>query len=299
MKVDVAIQIYGKPWQSLCSLFSLAQHSGTWIDTIYVLEEPKHPFGDSLRDFLREIKRIGPNIIHKNNKKACPSSPTPPGASRDEIRYQWAFDHSDKQYLFITHNDVLYHSDVIGEMLSSIGECVAIGEIGQCWNCPALHLCGGGQHWSDWNPSIEDILTLPLPHKRTMPSDIDINHPKLMPECRVNEWSILINREICAKEGEPYFGHFKLDTGTEWFKAMHRRGYSFKHHAEGFRHCYFSSAAGYRTQQKSDLYRQSEQRAKAYFKANYLHVSHDKENGSRRRRLLRTIHNALSRLMPS
>lgn len=295
-KVDVAIQIYGKPWQSLCSIFSLIQHSGNWIDTVYILEEPQHPFGDSLHRFHRAIKRAAIKRVHRKNTRPSLPIPTQPGTRREDIRYQWAIEQSDKTYIFISHNDVLYHSDVIGAMLSSIGESIAIGEIGQCWNCPALHLCGGGKNWNNWNPSLEDIQTLRLPHIRTKAGDIDPDHPKLMPECRVNEWAILLNREACIKEREPCYGFFKLDIGTEWFKAMHKRGYTFKHYQEGFERCYFSTASGYATQKDRDLYLGSELRAKAYFESNFQHLSPATSFRSEIRHLPLKIKSLLSRL---
>jgi hypothetical protein len=103
-----------------------------------------------------------------------------------------------------------------------------------------LHQRGSGPHWNDWNPSFEDIAALSLSHIRTKASDIDPDHPKLMPECRVNEWAVLLNRKTCVKEGDPYFGYFNLDLGTEWFKALYKRGHAFKHYRQGFQHCYFS-----------------------------------------------------------
>ena len=48
MKVDVVIQVYGKPWQTLCTLESLMAHSQQWINKIYLTEEAKHPFGDNI-----------------------------------------------------------------------------------------------------------------------------------------------------------------------------------------------------------------------------------------------------------
>lgn len=289
-QVDVVIQIYGKPWQSLCTLFSLVHHSRAWIDTIYILEEPRHPFGDHIGGFLRRIKRLGIPVIHQRHTTACPSEETPIGASRDSIRYQWAIDRSDKRHLFITHNDVFYAADVIGDMLFLIGESVAIGEIGQCWNCPAFTLCGGGQHWNNWNPVIDDILALPLPSLRTKLSDINVHHPKLMPECRVNEWAILINREVCVQEGEPHFGYFKLDTGTEWFRAMYKRGYTFKHYFYGFQHGYFSRHPGHKTQITKLLYRLSEQRARTYYYLHYTFLSPFTALVARCRRFLRTLY---------
>jgi hypothetical protein len=37
--VDVIINVYGKPWQTICTLKSLIKHSGNHIDKIYLIEE--------------------------------------------------------------------------------------------------------------------------------------------------------------------------------------------------------------------------------------------------------------------
>lgn len=40
-KVDVIINVYGKPWQTLCTLKSLMKYSGKYIDKIYFIEEKR------------------------------------------------------------------------------------------------------------------------------------------------------------------------------------------------------------------------------------------------------------------
>ena len=45
-KVDVVMNIYGKPWQTLCAIKSLMKHSGQWVDKIYLTIEKHHPYDD-------------------------------------------------------------------------------------------------------------------------------------------------------------------------------------------------------------------------------------------------------------
>jgi len=59
-KVDVIINVYGKPWQTLCTLKSLMLHSGEHIDKIYFIEEREQPYGDNVKWVLNEFD----NIIH-------------------------------------------------------------------------------------------------------------------------------------------------------------------------------------------------------------------------------------------
>lgn len=261
--VDVIIQAYGKPWQTLSTLKSLQKHSGHLIDKIYFQEEAKHPFNDKVDWILDYFD----NIVHYKPDKFVNIY----GLHRDKVpkenvRHQWGIENSDKKYVFVTHNDVLYTGDIIQEMLNEIGDCVGIGEIGQCWNCPAKTLCGGGETWNDWNPIYEDITKLKLPHIRTRLADIDKDDPKLMPECRLNEFACLIDREVCIKENRPYFGEFNHDSGTEWFKTMYKKGYKFKDYRHrNYIHAYYANIGGHETEQHEKLYWEAEKNAQEYY----------------------------------
>ena len=59
-KVDVIINVYGKPWQTLCTLKSLMKHSGNHIDKIYFIEEREQPYKSNVNDILKYFD----NIIH-------------------------------------------------------------------------------------------------------------------------------------------------------------------------------------------------------------------------------------------
>jgi hypothetical protein len=191
----------------------------------------------------------------------------------NNIRHQFGIENSDKKHVFITHNDVLYTGNIIGGMINEIGDCVGVGEIGQCWICPAKAkgLCSGEKFY-DYNPTYEEVIALGLPHVRTRVSSINKLHPKPLPECRLNEFACLIDREICIKEGRPFFGEFDDDSGTEWFKAMHIKGYKFKDYRKDFHHGYWSpktGGSGYNAQQKEDLYWEAEENAKKYYELNF------------------------------
>ncbi len=266
-KCDVIIQTFGKPWQLLCTLKSLIEWSGEHIDKIYLMEEFTHPFNDN----IEEVFKHNIPIIHKKNDRfiniyQTRSSEVP----IDLIRHQWGIEQSDKKHVFICHNDVLFTEDIIGNMLQEIGDCVGIGEIGQCWNCPAKAqgLCSGEKFY-DWNPSFEDLKQLRLPYIRTRRDNLDKDVPKLLPECRLNEFACLIDREACIKEGRPYFGEFDEDSGTAWFRVMYKKGYKFKDYRKGFIHAYWAKAGGHEVEQREKLYWESEEIAKQYFKENY------------------------------
>lgn len=265
--VDVIISVYGKPWQTLATLKSLYHHSGQHIDKLFFLEEAEHPFNGKVDWVLGELR----DVIHYKpashvNPYSMPSSKVP----YENIRHQYGIDHSDKKYVFVIHNDVLFLGDIIGEMLNEIEDCIGIGEIGQCWNCPAKAkgLCSGEKFY-EWWPTYQEVLDLGLPHVRTRLDNVHQINPKPLPECRLNEWACLIDREICVKEGAPYFGSFDDDSGTAWFRAMHLKGYKFKDYRRNFHHAYWANAGGYNVQRDVSMYLESELNAKQWLKEHF------------------------------
>ena len=275
-KVDVVINVYGKPWQTLCTLKSLMRHSSKHIDKIFLIKEKEQPYNEEIDwiysyfDNLIVYTPTDYNFITRNININNDSD-------RHGVRYQYGIENSDKDYVFITHNDVLYTDDIIGDMIKLIGDSVGIGEIGQCWNCPAknANLCNGDKFY-EWNPTYEDVLSLGLPHIRTNFQNVDSLNPKPMPECRLNEWSCLINRNISNKEtypkgNTPLFGTYGLDMGTLWFKSLHLKGYKFVDYRKNFIHSYWSEISnGYQTQLNKDLYDKSEENAKKYYDINFV-----------------------------
>jgi len=57
-KVDVIINVYGKPWQTLVALKSLMLHSGQWIDKIYMNVEKHHPYDDEVRWIIEGFDNV-------------------------------------------------------------------------------------------------------------------------------------------------------------------------------------------------------------------------------------------------
>jgi hypothetical protein len=96
-----------------------------------------------------------------------------------------------------------------------------------------------------------------------------------MPECRLNEWACLINRELSNNEtypngNTPLFGVYGIDMGDLWFKSLHLKGYKFVDYRKNFIHSYWSEVpSGYQTQRNEKLYINAEKNAKKYFLENY------------------------------
>lgn len=279
MKVDVCINVCGKPWQTICTLKSLLKYSGDKIDKIFVTVENMNPFDDPIDIIYDHFDNL---IIHKPKGWQFVKHDINDDDDIEErlsIRYQFGIEKSDKKFLFITHNDVLYTGDIVGDMLNEIGDNIGIGQIGQCWNCPAYNagVCDGSK-FNDWNPTYEEIENLKLPFLRTDIRHIDPEYPKLLPECRLNEWACLINREITTLDNEHkgqkyYFGLYRgVDLGTDWFNVMNRKGYKFLNYTKNFIHAYWAKggSSGNESFLNKEKYFLCENFAKEYYEKNFL-----------------------------
>jgi hypothetical protein len=274
-KVDVCINVYGKPWQTLCTLKSLLKHSGHCIDTIFLIKERDQPYHDNIDFIFKFFKNL---IIYSPKRHEFWSESTDLNneEERHTIRYQYGIEKSDKQFIFITHNDVLYTGDVLSQMLIKIEGMAGVGEIGQCWNCPASHvgICSSEKFY-EWQPTYEDVINLPLPFSRTTKELIDKNFPKPLPECRLNEWACLLDRHRLIKEQDyrnknSIFGLANtVDIGCSWFKYMTLKNYQFSHYKEHYIHGYWAKKAGHPTLIDKATYKLSEKEAKKYFYSNF------------------------------
>jgi hypothetical protein len=277
-KVDVIINVYGKPYQTLVTLKSLMKHSGDYIDKIYLQEEPNQPEVFDINLILNEFDNIihyKPkyfNFINQTDKQRCFIDEE----YRLSMRYQYGFEKSDKKFVFITHNDVLYKNNIIKHMLENIENNLGVSEIGQCWNCPMFYAnkCNS-EKFNDFNYNYGEIIQTFNIHKPARPHHIvDKNKPFPLPECRLNEWFCLINNEINNKEviynkNVIPFGSCKLDTATEWFKEMFNLGYTFKNLdlKKYAKHAYFSNNGnGHSSLSNKQKYSNEENIAKEFLK---------------------------------
>lgn len=272
-RINCVIQSFGKSQQLRCTITSLLKYSRQHVDKIYLIEEAITPFND--KD-CKWVVDCFPDINIEYYKQKTYLNPYTVPCSKvpyELIRYQYAIDKDTNKYIFICHNDVLFTGDIVGNMLREIDNyernnpnniLAGIGEIGQCHNCPAFDICKGGSNWNNWNPSWEDIYNLKLPHIRTRRDNLHPTIPKLVPECRLNEFACIINREIEINNTDNLFGQFSEDSGVNWFRAMHLKGYKFIDYRKDFHHAYWAGIGGFQTQQKEDLYKQSEENAKQW-----------------------------------
>lgn len=263
-KVDVAVNIFAKPYQTSLSLLSLLRYSGRHIDRIFLQFEPSGSVYDTaspyaIADYLGDRAVIFQPEYWLKLEAADLSRLADP-RYRLSIRYQHAFEHSQKRFLFVMHNDVLIKRDIIGAMLEQIDGAFAVGQIGQCWNCPAKNaelLAAAGldapactpQNYRDFQPDFDGLKRLYEAARakgvfvRPYWEGWDLHYsPKAwpLPECRVNEWGCLVDleqtRNLAMPLGAiPPFGAFEacgsicLDTAVAWFRELNRHGLHARH----------------------------------------------------------------------
>lgn len=283
MKVDVAINVFGKPYQTAITLLSLLEHSGQHIDKIYFTEERQKNQGDSV-DFIQPW--FGDNLVYYKPMHYLGVSPGKIAKLRNNsyrlsVRYQYAWEKTNKKYLFVTHNDCLYSSDIIGGMLNRIGgeNCAGVGSIGQCWNCPASHgnHCDGDR-FANFKPTYAQALAIVGDgYVRTMKGMIDPANPMPFPECRLNDFACLLNVELLRKEifpegGVVPYGFFGLDIGTDWFRALALKGYTFVNWLQGMEHAWLvpeRNGHSLDAPNKREAYFQVEARAREFLNTKY------------------------------
>jgi hypothetical protein len=294
-KVDVVIHTYGKPWQTLCALKSLMLHSGQHIDKIYATEEKFSPYEDTSKWAFERINNVDYYVLKSYYLTRTTMGDMNDIENRWDYKYQYGIERSDKKYVFILHNDILFLDDIIGNMLSVADGYAGVGLIGQCWNCSVFHakVCDGERH-DTYNPTYEEVEPVLLTHPPVrgpyFHGCVNKEQPMPLPECRLNEFACLIDREITMKECYPngnsrLFGNYDiLDCGAAWFRDLFLKGYRFKQFEinKDSTHGYFSLIAprnyykdkifyvsGHPTQQHEESYWKAEQDAKEYYEQHF------------------------------
>jgi hypothetical protein len=276
-RVDVVINVYGKPYQTAVTLLSLLKHSGRHISKLYFIKEKKQPYKATFDSLLREldgtVEVYRPPFFLWTYPMKYLRYALSLKSVRHSIRYQYAWEKSDNKYLFITHNDVFYNDDIIKYYLENIENNIAIGQVGMCWNCSAHYaqLCDGDKYLT-FRPAPEEYaqIVLKCPHNRNIINRrfLHKNKPWPLPECRLNEWACMINldmaRQITMPTGKIVpFGTMMLDIGTEWFYEIHQLGYEVKNIPIGnyAKHGWAGSRSGHDALFDSNQYSEDEKKA--------------------------------------
>jgi hypothetical protein len=292
--VDVAINVFGKPAQTALALFSLLAHSGRWIDKIYFIEE-RGGLNDAFTH-AETLVALGDRVIRyvpafMNWRYAVDPARLDDADYRHVLRYQYAFEHTDKNYLLLVHNDAEFVGDAVGLLLAAVDGHIGAGEIGQCWLCPAnlLGRCGPGR-FMEYRPDFQTLSDLyaaldPAIYRRKYleePTAELVAHPWPLPECRLNEYCCLLNmakaRPVTCPQGparpfgayvdvgNPWTGNGILDIGVAWFGDVVRLGHTFCHVPLA---AHVHHSVGHRALFAPDLYVAREEEALAVLQAKF------------------------------
>ncbi len=262
-KIDVLINVFAKPWQTALSLLSLLKHCGQHIDTIYFHEEPATSAfeRDSHEALLKYLPKpveyfVAPYWLSTNTTE---EERLHEEKYRLSMRYQYGLENSDKKYVLLIHNDIEVLGDIVHEYLQHIDDATAIGELGQCWWCPAgQNTYCSSERYTEFKPKYHQLMHIyntgmdPLTRRAY---NLGLKQefwerPWPLPECRINEWCMLINNHKArphtmpygvarplggqfasgAKIGEDWEHVVNLDTGVQWFRDLHQLGHTFKHY---------------------------------------------------------------------
>lgn len=253
MKVDVAVQSYKKPESLLYALMSLKKYSAQHINNIFINDDSTDSLEELEKIFLNEkvTSYFAPSkiFLRKNTIRVgywprYVKGYWPVGISifrmayvigksfiknksvfvtREDVRYQYAFDNTDSKYLYVIHDDMVFHDDVLGLYIETIekNNLDVVGDLGQCWRCLYKDNC-----------TPQKIVNGELPSKKFPLGKKDktkgINHLA----CRINEWSALVKVEtekFIADKYNVFFGNYEDDgdIACYWFKMIVKYGYKF------------------------------------------------------------------------
>ena len=257
--IDVVLNVFAKPYQTALSVLSLLRFCDRHIDRIYFQFEPAGSRYDAVPPYA-VAAWLGERAILSQPEIWLECDPVDASqlqdpAYRQAVRYQPAFEHTDKQYLFVMHNDVLFTKDIIGPMLDRIGDAFVIGNIGQCWNCPASRaelvrdagLTTGPCSPDSYADFVPDRAGLERLYALAREREIFVrpywegwgtHYTEAawpLPECRVNEWACLVDVRQTRPHTWPNgpilpFGVFEacgstcLDVAVSWFRDLNRLG---------------------------------------------------------------------------
>lgn len=264
---DVALNIFAKPFQTALALLSLLEHCRDHIGTVWLQYEPYGSKFDAVSPYaiyhyLTEETDVACRVFQPEYWLSL--EPPDPArledtAYRHSIRYQYAFEHSQSKKLFIMHNDIFVKKNLLGDMLVQMDGAFAVGRVGQCWNCPAKYgevtqeAMGRGpctpDTYADFRPDYAQLCELykSAGRRKLRVRFYDLAYggifekqPFPLPECRVNEWALLLDLEQTRPLTRPfgsgdYVGSFQrcgrlcLDTAVSWFRDMHSQGLRAKH----------------------------------------------------------------------
>ena len=160
--VDVALQVFGKPYQTALCLLSLMRHCEPWIGTIFFIIESAKPKYDTvtvtaLTDLVPKMR----TVFMKNwlGVGSVDTARLREAAYRRSVRYQYAWEKASSDFLLVIHNDASFCGDVIAPIrkegkwgLARNGSLFWKPMFAQCW-APQAAATDGEYIWAVAAPS--------------------------------------------------------------------------------------------------------------------------------------------------
>lgn len=251
-KVDVSIGYFGKPYQTIVSVLTLLKYSREHINKVYITVERDQPFETygAIYRVRKALEGLIPLDFYYPHSFYNLDTLDLERVKREQdlrwsIPYQYALENSAMKHLFVMHNDMVFHRDMIGEMLPVLEkdpQMAGAGSIGQCWSCPAYtaNLCSSAV-FAHYIPDKVEAIALyeqyDSPRKTKGIEVLKTGRVHPLPECRLNEYACMIDLENYRKTTVPFgenvcFGGnwgFTADLGTGWFYQMFNQGFRFQH----------------------------------------------------------------------
>lgn len=254
MKIDVAVQSYKKPESLLYTLMSLKKVSGDLIDTVYINDDCSNDGSVEIFNDIRvkeyfapwklnvrvNTKNVGVNqvymlkhrpdymnwlfVLSKFKRFIDPKTTH----NKDDVRYQYAIDNTDKKYLLVIHDDVKFFKNIVQLYLDTMEanpNLAIVGDLGQCWRCKFSEICSPKKLMQGFRPPHFPLT----PKDRTQPFNPKKGYGR---DCRINEWSCLIDVEksrlITQKYGCLFGNYYRYsDIGAYWFCKILEHGFDF------------------------------------------------------------------------
>ena len=280
--VDIVLNVSGKPYQTIITIHSLLRFSGNYINKLFVIFEKKQAFNDNMQpllDYLESLD-IEVELFYSKLQIGISNLDRKPFFKpffrfipffRHSLRYQYGLEKSKTDWVFVSHNDMIYRKDILQAYLSEIDENMGIGFVGQCWNCPAVGDCSGEKYF-EYRPSKEEIFHLYEGKENLRGFEIIRGNYSgwPLPECRINEHAALFDRKMMQSQTYPIgniepIGYNSYDIGMNFYAKVSRKGFKFKQ--LGFHlfaeHAYFNkNRNGHSSFTNEQLYWQEEGLAK-------------------------------------
>ena len=250
--IDVAIQSFKKPELLLYTLLSLKKYEQDLIDRVWIQDDSDDKsviefyqskvFQDALYPWKINIKKntqrggwwftpvrgLYPKHLpfYKRILFSIRSKYRGTGFQllRENSRYQNAIDNTDKKYLLVIHDDIVFYKpfikDIIAQFLDD-SQMAIVGDLGQCWRCEYQKKgCTPEKITQGYRPS------------QVWPDTEQKNSRHKWP-CRINEWCAILNVDVAKDIEQKYkvlYGGYDNhgDISAYWFGLINQEGYSFK-----------------------------------------------------------------------